>query len=86
MRFLAIIIAIYVPVMLLIHVSTGRILKAWNEQPGSRLSRWFPPRRALRVEAVFWLLALAAWSLWRPLAWKAVVSLCRDPSCHLGCR
>lgn len=74
MRTLALVIAIYVPVMLLIHVSTQKILKAWDEQPDSRISRWFPPRRALRVEGVFWLLALAAWSLWQPLAWKVLVS------------
>ncbi len=73
MRILALVIAIYAPVMLLIHVSTARILKAWNEQPASRISRWFTPRRALRVEGVFWLLALAAWSLWQPLAWKVLV-------------
>ncbi|MGA8182712.1 MAG: hypothetical protein WB819_03605 [Terriglobia bacterium] len=75
MRILALVIAIYAPVMLLIHVSTARILKAWNEQPASRISRRFTPRRALRVEGVFWLLALAAWSLWQPLAWKVLVVL-----------
>lgn len=75
MRTLALVITIYTPVMLLIHVSTGRILRAWNEQPDSRISRWFTPRRALRVEGAFWLLTLAAWSLWQPLLWKVVVSL-----------
>ena len=73
MRILALVIAVYTPVMLLIHVSTGRILRAWNEQPDSRISRWFTPRRALRVEGVFWLLALAAWPLWQPLVWKVLV-------------
>ena len=73
MKVLALIIAIYTPVMLLIHVSTGKILKAWNEQPESLISRWFTPRRALRVEGVFWMLAVAAWSLWRPLVWKVLV-------------
>lgn len=73
MRTLALVIAIYTPVMLLIHVSTGKILIAWNEQPDSRTSRWFTPRRALRVEGAFWLLALAAYFLWQSLAWKILV-------------
>lgn len=73
MRTLALVITIYAPVMLLIHLSTGKILKAWNEQPDSRISRWFPPRRALRVEGMFWLLVLAAWSLWHLLVWKVLV-------------
>jgi len=73
MKILALLVAIYAPVMLLIHLSTGKILKAWNEQSDSWINRWFPPRRALRTEALFWLLALAAWFLWRPLAWKIVV-------------
>ena len=72
MRILAFIIAIYSPVMLVIHVSTAKILRTWK-QPDSWISRWFPPRCALRVEGVFWLLALASWFLWRSLAWKILV-------------
>lgn len=70
---LALVIAIYSPVMLLIHVSTGKILSAWNQQPDSWISRWFPPRRALRVEGVFWLLVLGVWPLWRTLVMKILV-------------
>jgi len=73
MKILALLVAIDTPVMLLIHLSTGKILNAWNEQPASWISRWFSPRRALRTEALFWLLALAAWFLWRALAWKVLV-------------
>ncbi|HZT68481.1 MAG TPA: hypothetical protein VFC10_01870 [Terriglobia bacterium] len=73
MKVLAIVLALYTPLMLLIHLSTGKILKDWNRHPDSWISRWFPPLRALRVEGVFWLLALAAWSLWRPLAWKIMI-------------
>jgi hypothetical protein len=73
MKILVLLIAIYTPVMLLIHLSTGKILRAWNEQPDSWIRRWFPPRRALRTEGIFWLLALAAWFFWRPLAWKVLV-------------
>jgi len=82
MKILALLIAVYVPVMLMIHVSTGKILKAWNEHPDSWISRWFPPRRALRTEAAFWLLALAAWFLWRPLVWKVLVVV--FAAIHLG--
>ena len=60
MKILALVIAIYAPVMLLIHLSTGKILRAWSEQPASWISRWFPARRALRTEALFWLLAVSA--------------------------
>ena len=73
MKIFALVIALYAPVMLLIHLATGKILRAWKEQPASWISRWFPPRRALRTEALFWLLALAAWFLWRSLAWKVLV-------------
>jgi hypothetical protein len=73
MKILAVVVAAYTPLMLLIHLSTGRILKDWNQRPDSWISRWFPPLRALRVEGIFWLLVLAAWSLWRPLAWKIVL-------------
>lgn len=75
MRILALAIAIYSPVMLLIHVSTGKILSAWNQQPNSSISRWFPPQCALRVEGMYWLLALGAWPLWRALVLKILVVL-----------
>ena len=73
MKILALLVAVYTPVMILLHLSTGKILKAWNERPDSWISRWLPPRRALRIEGLFWLLTLVAWSLWRPLAWKVLV-------------
>ncbi len=82
MKTLAVIIVAYTPVMLLIHLSTGKILKAWNKRSDSWINRRFPPRRALRVEALFWLLTLAAWSMWQPLAWKVVVAL--FGAIHLG--
>lgn len=82
MKILALLIAIYTPLMLVIHVSTGKILTAWNEQSDSWISRRFPPQRALRIEALFWLLALAAWSLWQPLAWRVIIAL--FAAIHLG--
>lgn len=75
MKFLALIILAYTPIMLLIHVSTGKILKAWNGPDSSWISRRFPPRRALRVEAFYWLLALAGWSLWPSAVWKILVAV-----------
>ncbi len=82
MKILSLVIAIYTPVMLLIHLSTGKILEAWNEHPDSWISRSFPPRRALRVEGVFWLLALISWVLWQSLLWKVLVVL--FAAIHLG--
>jgi len=82
MKILALLIAIYAPLMLLIHVSTGRILEAWNEQPDSRISRWFPPRCALRTEALFWVLALVSWFLWQSLVWRVLVVV--FAAIHLG--
>jgi len=82
MNVLAFLIVVYALVMILLHVSTGRILKIWQEQPGARISRWFPPRRALRTEGLFWLLALVAWVLWKPLALKVLVVV--FAAIHLG--
>lgn len=73
MKILALLVATYAGVMLVIHVSTAKILNVWKEQRDSWISRWFPPRRALRTEALFWILALAAWPLWSALAVKILV-------------
>jgi hypothetical protein len=75
MRILAILIAVYTPAMLLIHLSTAKILKAWNGEASTWIKRRFSPRRALRIEAFSWLLALGAWPLWRGPAWKIGVAL-----------
>jgi hypothetical protein len=82
MKFLALIIAVYTMPMLLIHLSTAKILKAWSEVAGSWIKRHFPPRRALRVEALYWLLSLAAWPIWRAAGWKALVAV--FAGIHLG--
>lgn len=82
MKILALVIAIYAPLMLIIHVSTARILQAWSERPDAWISRWFPSRRALRVEGVFWVAALAAWFLWRSWAWRILVVV--FAAIHLG--
>jgi hypothetical protein len=74
MKILGLLIAVYTPVMLLIHVTTSKILVAWKEHPASWISRRFPPQRALRIEGVYWLLALVAWPLWHAVIWKALVA------------
>lgn len=75
MKILGLLIAFYTPVMLLIHVTTSKILVAWKEHPASWISLRFPPQRALRIEGVYWLLALVAWPLWHAVIWKALVAL-----------
>lgn len=82
MKILALVIAIYTVPMLLIHLSTTNILKAWSGEPDSWIATRFPPRRALRVEALYWLLALAAWPLWGAAVWKILVTL--FATIHLG--
>jgi hypothetical protein len=81
-KILALIITAYTPVMLLIHVSTGKMLKAWESPTGSWINRRFPPQRALRIEALYWLLGLAGWTLWPSAAWKAAVVV--FATIHLG--
>lgn len=73
MNILAPILIAYTGVMLAIHVSTARILDAWNGAADSWISRRFPPQRALRTEALYWVLVLAGWSLWRQAGWKVVI-------------
>lgn len=73
MKSLACVVLAYTAVMLLIHVSTGKLFKEWDRPAESWIKRHFSARRALRVEALYWLLALAGWSLWPSLGWKALV-------------
>lgn len=82
MKILALVIAVYTLPMLLIHVSTTKILKAWSGGVGSWITRHFSPQRALRVEAFYWLLTLLVWSIWQPTAWKVLVAL--FAAIHLG--
>ncbi len=71
MKILALVIVAYTLLMLVIHVSSGKILKAWSED--SWLSRRFTPQRVLRVEVCYWALTLVAWTRWPSAAWKALV-------------
>jgi hypothetical protein len=73
MTIFAFLLLAYTSVMLLIHVSTGKLLKEWDGPAESWIKRQFPPRRALRVEALYWSLCLGTWHLWPSPAWKAVI-------------
>ena len=73
MKILVFLLLAYTAVMLLIHVSTGKLLKEWDGPAESWIKSQFPPQRVLRVEALYWSLSLAIWPLWPSPAWKAVV-------------
>ena len=73
MKILVFLLLAYTAAMLLIHVSTGKLLKEWDGPAESWIKSHFPPQRALRVEALYWSLSLAIWPLWPSPAWKAVV-------------
>ena len=72
----------FTALMLLIHLSTWKILKKWSEPNGSWIKTMFSPQRALRVEAIYWLLCLGGWTLWPSSAWKAMVIVLAG--IHLG--
>lgn len=73
MRILAFAVLAYTAVMLLIHLSSWKLLQKLAGAGDSWAKRWFSERVALRVEAVYWLLVLASWPLWPSAGWKAVV-------------
>jgi hypothetical protein len=63
----------YTAVMLLIHVTSWKLLQLWSGPGDSWAKRWFSAQAALRVEAVYWLLILVSWPFWPSAGWKAVV-------------
>lgn len=73
MTVLAVVVVAYSAVMLLIHLSTSKILEEWDRPDGSWLQKRFPPQRLLQIEALYWLLALASWPLWSSSPFKAMV-------------
>lgn len=75
MSLFATLLLAYIAVMLLIHVSTSRLLREWGGLHESWIKRRFPPQQALRVEALFWLLSLISWKLWPSFGWKAMVAV-----------
>ncbi|MFZ0662924.1 MAG: hypothetical protein WAM66_09555 [Acidobacteriaceae bacterium] len=73
MKVLALVLIAYTAVMLLIHVTSGKLFKLWNGPGDSWVKRWFSAQVALRVEALYWLLVLASWPFWPSGGWKTVV-------------
>ncbi len=63
MKILVFVLLAYTAVMLLIHVSTGKLLKEWDGPAESWIKSQFPPQRVLRVEALYWSFSLAIWTL-----------------------
>ena len=82
MRFLAFLLLAYTAVMLLIHVSTAKLLREWGGPTESWIKMQFSPQRALRVEALYWAFSLAGWVLWPSFAWKTMVVV--FAAIHLG--
>ena len=64
MKYLASILLLYTVLMLAVHFSTWHLLTRWYGPSDSWVKRRLPPLRLLRIEALYWLLALAAWQLW----------------------
>lgn len=73
MKILAVVLIVYSAGMLLIHLSSWKLLEKWKSPEGSWVKRRFPPQLVLRIEALYWLLILASWPLWPSTAWKAMV-------------
>lgn len=73
MKILVLLLLAYTAVMLLIHVSTGKLSKEWDGPAESWIKSQFSPQRVLRFEALYWSFSLAIWTLWPSPAWKAVV-------------
>jgi hypothetical protein len=73
MELLALVLIAYTAVMLLIHVTSWKLLKQWNGPGDSWAGRWLSAQVVLRVEALYWLLVLASWPFWPSTGWKTVV-------------
>jgi len=70
MKILALALIAYTVVMLVIHLSSWKLLQKWAGAEDSWARR---AQVALRVEAAYWLLALAVWPVWPSAGWKALV-------------
>lgn len=75
MKIVAIVMMVYSGVMLLIHVSSWKLLAKWSRPGDSWIKRRFPPLLALRVEALYWFFCLASWHLWPSAAWKVMITV-----------
>lgn len=74
-KILAVVLVVYTAGMLLIHLTSAKLLRKWNSPGDSWAKRRFSPQVILRIEALYWLLILASWPLWPSSAWKAVVAV-----------
>jgi len=82
MRILAFVLIAYTAVMLVIHVTSWKLLQKWAVPGDSWASRRFSAQTALRLEAFYWLLVLAMWPLWPSAGWKVLVAV--FAAIHLG--
>jgi hypothetical protein len=73
MKILAMVLIAYSAVMLVIHLTSWKLLEKWHGPENSWVKRRFPAQAALRVEAVYWLLVLASWPFWPSAGWKAML-------------
>jgi len=72
---LAMVILASTALMLAIHVSAWWLVRSWYGARDSWTGRVLTPIRLLRLEAAYWTLALAAWTLWRSVPMKLLVAV-----------
>lgn len=82
MKVLAVVLVVYTAGMLLIHLSSWKLLEKWQRGRGSWVARRFSPQVVLRIEALYWLLVVASWPFWPSVGWKVVVVV--FAAIHLG--
>ncbi|HVA00462.1 MAG TPA: hypothetical protein VMV34_02295 [Terriglobia bacterium] len=58
---------IYTALMLGLHLTSWKLVAEWQGAEDTWVKRWLPAMWVVRVEAFYWLLALAAWPLWSSL-------------------
>ncbi len=61
---LTVILLIYTVLMLGLHLTSWKLLEKWHAAEDSWVRRRLPVMRLLRIEAGYWLLALAVWPWW----------------------
>ena len=74
MDYWAALLLVYASLMLVIHVTSWKLVEHWYGG-ASWVKRWLPLDRVVRGEAVFWVLVLLAWPLWRPRAFRIIIAI-----------
>src|SRR5581483_7055362 len=82
MKPLASILVSFSAVMLVVHVASWKLVEKWYGGDDSWIKPRLTPLRVLRGEAVYWVLVLAAWPLWRSRFAKITFSI--FAAVHLG--